>query len=148
MPELLKKKLAAPIIAGDISQMELFVMVGRHIDRCMTNFITKSNSRRTSFQTSVMPLPFIALPSDHVTRALNKDKHPGNIDRPQPHCTHADVEESHCQEEEKARQEEERHTEHMEMVAAIKDAQQHEDEHCESEQHREADVRKKAKAAG
>jgi hypothetical protein len=128
--------------------MELFATVGRHIDRCVTDFITKSNSRRTSFQTSIMPLPFIPLPSDRVTRASNKDKHPGNIDRPQPRRTHAEVEESRRQEEEKARQEEEERTERMETVAAIEDAQRREDERRESERHREADARKKAKAAG
>ena len=129
--------------------MELFAMVGRHIDRCVTNFITKSNLHQTSFQTSIMPLPFIPLvPLDCVTRASNKDKHPGDINRPQPCRTHAEVEESHHQEEEKARQEEEEHIERMEMVAAIEDAQQCEDEHRESERRREADARKKAKAAG
>ncbi|KAF8328738.1 hypothetical protein F5887DRAFT_1082943 [Amanita rubescens] len=94
-----------------------------------------------------MPLPFIPLPSDRVTRASNKDKHPGDIDKPQPRRTHAEVEESRRQEEEKARKEEEERTKHMEMVAAIEDAQRREDERRESERRREADARKKAKAA-
>ena len=90
-----------------------------------------------------MPMSFIPLPSDRVTRASNKDKHPGDVVRPKARRTHAEVEESRRQAEEKERKEEEERTKRMEALAAIEDAQQREDERRESERRKEADARKK-----
>ncbi|KIL57336.1 hypothetical protein M378DRAFT_16339 [Amanita muscaria Koide BX008] len=76
----------------------------------------------------------IPMPLSHIqTRTSNKDRHPGNPDKPKPRRKTAEVSEARQQAAEAEKQQEETRTEAAKKLALIEDKLQEEDRRCEAE---------------